>query len=97
MFLHLSVILFIGGSLQRGSLSRGVSVHWALCPGGFGFCPGGFGFCPGGGVSVEEGGFCPGGLCPEEGLCLGDLCQGGNCPGGLCPEGVSVRQRPLVR
>ena len=34
MFLHLSVILFTGGSL-----SRGVSVWWTLCPGGL--CPGG--------------------------------------------------------
>ena len=35
MFLHLSVILFTGGSLSsRLSLSRGVSVQGGLCPGG---------------------------------------------------------------
>ena len=39
MFLHLSVILFTGGSLSRGSLSRGVSIWESLSNG----------------VSVQEG------------------------------------------
>ena len=69
MFLHLSVILFTGGSLSSGSLSRGVSVQGNLCPGDL--SSGGFSvqevsvqasLCPGGtvqGVSVQ-GGLCPG-------------------------------------
>ena len=62
MFLHVSVILFTGGtrSLSWGSPSQGVSVFGGLCPGGL--CPGGC-LCPGGvfvwgslssGVSVTE-------------------------------------------
>ena len=49
MFLHLSVILFTGGSL-----SRGVSVQeW-------GYLSSGGGLCPGVGVSVQVGVLCPG-------------------------------------
>ena len=64
MFLHLSVILFMGGgSLSRG-LCRGVSIQAGLCPGG----------------SVSDGGLCPEGplfrvvgLSLSRGLCQGNL------------------------
>ena len=61
MFLHVSVILFTGGtrSLSWGSPSQGVSVFGGLCPGGL---------CPGG-VSVQ------GGLCLGVSV-LGGLCHG---------------------
>ena len=61
MFLHLSVILFMGGgslsvpgvSVQgRVSLSRGVSVQGGLCPGR---------------GSLSGGGLCPGGVCQRGG------------------------------
>ena len=58
--LHLYVILFTGGSLFRGSLSKevplsrgalskGVSVQGGLCSGGL--CPKGGGLCPRGSLS----------------------------------------------
>ena len=70
MFLHLFVILFMGGLCPgrglcpggRGSLSRGkgVSVWGVLCPGGRGSLSGGRGSLSGG-VSVQgQGGLCQG-------------------------------------
>ena len=44
----------------------------------------------------QKGALSIGGLCPEEGLCLGSLCLGGSlstgglCDRGLCWKGVSV-------
>ena len=70
MFLHLSVILFTGGgSLSRGSLSRGLYPSGSL-------------YRRGGG-SVSEGGLCPEGpLFRVVGLSLSrGLCQG-NSPNG---------------
>ena len=90
MFLHLSVILFIGGSLSRGwegsvqgegSLFRwvsvqGVSIQRHLYPGAL---------CPGvsiWGVSIQ-GHLCRGGLCPAGSLFWGSLFRG-SLSGGFC-------------
>ena len=75
------------GFHRWGSLSRGVSVQWGLCPGGL--CLGGLclgvslqgGLCPGE-VSVQ-GGLCPRGVCPEGSL------SGGSLP-GVSLSGVSL-------
>ena len=66
MFLHLCVILFMGGlcpSMHHMSHDRGVSPRGGLCPDG-NLCPGGLhlgSFCLGGSsLSRSMGGFCPG-------------------------------------
>ena len=61
MFLHMSVILFTGESL-----SRGVSVHGVLFPGGF----------------YVQSLFCVGGPCPGGSLSRGISIQGDLYPGG---------------
>ena len=88
MFLHLSVILFTGGSLSGGVSIQRVSVQRGLCPRGLyprGLCPGGV--CPRGvsvqGVSVQRD-FRPGGSPWGGSLSRGCLYPGGLCPGGLC-------------
>ena len=87
------------GSLSRGSLSKGVSVHWCLCL-GVSVQGVSVGEVSVHGVSVQ-GGLCAGGSLSigvsvqgvsvwgslSGGLCLGGLCPWGLCPGGLCPGG----------
>ena len=72
-----------GGSLSRGSLSRGVSLQGSLSSG----------------ESLSGGGLCPvgGSLCPGGPSVYGDLCVGGLWPGGSVrgwslSRGVSVRE-----
>ena len=82
MFLHLSVILFTGGSsVQVGSLSRG----GGLCPGDGVSIEG---------VSVQGRGLCPGESAQEVslsgGLYLWCLCQGGLYPEGSLPRGFCL-------
>ena len=110
IFLHLCVILFTGGgvsvhggslsreSVQKGSLSRKVSVQGDLCPGRsltrgslsskfsvLGSLSRGF--------SVQ-GGLCPGGFC-SQGLCPGGgLSPEGSLSEGVCPGRISVRETP---
>ena len=89
MFLHVSVILFVGGlcpSMHHrshdqkgglcpaGSLSRGMYVQGVSVRGVYVW-----------GVSVQRG-LCLGG-CLSRGLCLGDLCPGGYLSGRLSVQG----------
>ena len=78
-----------GVSVQRGSLSRGVSV-WEVSVQGESLSRG---------RSLSKGGLCLGSLCPEGISVQGALCpRGGLCPWGLSGEslfrGVSVRETP---
>ena len=87
MFLHLSVILFTGGSLSRGCVCQGgLSPVGGLCLQGV-FVGGGFlsrGF-------LSKGSLSRGGLCPGGGICLGGSFPGGSLSRGrLCLGGVSV-------
>ena len=96
MFLHVSVILFTGGSQSpsQGVSVWGVSVLGVLVQGGL--CPAGL--CPGGslsgGVSVQEvcaRGSLSGGLCPGGSLSRGSLCLGGGSLSWRHPRMVTNR------
>ena len=76
MFLHLSVILFTGGSLSTGVFGGGeVSVQGGLCPG----------------ESLSGGGLCPGYICLVGGISVqgvsvyGSVSTGVSVRGDLCP------------
>ena len=71
MFLHLSVILFTGGSLSTGVFGGGVSVQGGLCPG----------------ESLSGGSLSRVYLSSGRDLCPGGLCLWVSVHGGLCPRG----------